>query len=146
MIRISLLTKPVDVDLSEIYPGFKVVLRRLKSGDMAAARDRAIEALRAAREGLEALQPYGLDGADAHGVHLNPLDSHQMARIGRLVGAVEVMVEALESWEGVCLEDGSPAPITREVLSILLQDDGLERRLIHEVEQASRILVTEGNG
>jgi hypothetical protein len=160
VILLSVLKEPVERDLSDVYPGFKVVLRRLDSSQMAEARDRALTALRAAREGLEALDPYGLNDPDSAGRRINPLDAEAMARAGELVGVVEVMVSALVSWEGVLWLPPEPegakpskrppkpvlAPINRQTLSILLRDDGIKRRLIREVDLACRLLVTEGNG
>lgn len=145
MIRLSTLRDPVSVDLTDVYPDFKVVLRRVTSVDLAEARDATLDALRKAREGMEALAPYGLDQEDAHGVRINPRDPTQMARAGRLVGMVEVAIRALISWEGVVGDDGEAAPINRESLSILLLDQTLERRLQVEIDKASRVLVTEGN-
>lgn len=145
MIRLSLMTAPVEADLSDLYPGVKVTLRRLRSPELGEARDATNEVLRAAREGLEALKAYGLDGEDASGRRLNPLDPHQMIRAGMLVGQVEIAVRAIEAWEGITLEDGAIAPVSRETLSLLLLDDAIARRLMHEIERACRVLVSEGN-
>lgn len=146
MIRLSLLRGPVEADLSDLYPGLKVTLRRLTSPEIGEARDAALEVLRQAREGLEALEVYGLAGEDVHGRRLNPTDPHQMLRAGMLVGQVEIAVRAIEAWEGVCLEDGEVAPVNRETLSLLLLDDAISRRLMREIEQACRVLISEGNG
>lgn len=145
MIVLSLLKGPVECDLGDLYPGLKVTLRRLTSPELAEARDAALTVLRQARNGLEALSPYGLDGEDVNGQRLNPLDEAQMIRAGALVGAVEIAVRGLIGWEGVSLQGGEVAPINRETLSILLLDDALSRRLLKELEAASRVLVTEGN-
>lgn len=147
MIRLSLLTAPVEVDLAAAgYPGVSLTLRRLTAPELAEARDATVSILREARKGLEALKPYGLDGADAAGQRLNPADPDQMIRAGTLVGGVEIAVRAIQAWTGITLDEaGTLAPISRETLSILLQDDAIQRRIMKEVEAAARILVTEGN-
>ncbi len=146
MIRLSRLTDPVEVDLSKHYPGFKVTLKRLTAMDWQAATSTSSAALNAAKNGLAALADYGLDRPDANGVRLSPLDLEQMTRAGYLVGCVELCMLGILNWEGVELEDGAPAPINRETLSILLQDFALSRALLDELTKAARILISEGEG
>lgn len=144
MIRLSLLTEPVDIDLSGIYPGVKVRLKRLTAMDWEEARGKAATVLKSAESGLEALADYGLNATDANGVRLSAVDLGQMTWAGFLVGCVELCLLGLISWEGVEVDEGVPAPITRETLSILLQDRALCQRLLNELTDAARILISEG--
>lgn len=144
MIRLSILTGTERVE-SRRYPGVFYTLRRLGSDEFEIARQAATQAIRAARDGLEALAPYGFDGPDAHGRNINPRDAVQMMGVGARVGAVEVMMRALESWEGVERAPGVAAPIDRPHLSLILQDIGEHDFLMGAVDRLSRILVTEGN-
>jgi hypothetical protein len=145
MIRLSLKTGVERVE-SRRYPGVVYHLRRLRTQDMQAARQAALGALQAAREGIEALAPYGFDGEDANRVRINPRNVEQMMGVGFVVGAVEVMLLALERWEGVAGDDGEVAPLDRRHLAILLQDDVETNFLLSQVDEISRLLVTEGNG
>lgn len=138
------MTEPVEVDLSSLYPGVKVRLKRLTTMDQEQAWSVARSILAEAEKGLSALTAYGLDGSDANGVRLSPFSLEQMTGVGYLVGCVEVCLIGILSWEGVTIDDGSPAPISRETLSLLLQDNALCRRLMEELTQAARILIVEG--
>lgn len=144
MIRLSLKTGAERVE-SRTYPGVAYRLRRLPTQEMQAARSAAMAVLQQAREGMDALAPYGFDGADANRVRINLRDPEQMLGVGFVVGAVEVMLRALEGWEGVQTEEGEPAPIDRRYLSVLLQDDNESTFLLSRVDELSRLLVTEGN-
>lgn len=145
MIILSRLTAPVWIDASRIYPGVRFQIRRLTSLDMGVIRDRTMAALRALREGVEALEPYGLNDEDASGARFNPMDPAQGMRIGKLIASVETAKDALIAWEGVCTDAvGTLAPIERPVLAQLLLDDALDNFLIGEISKASRILATEG--
>lgn len=146
MIRLSLLGGTVEADFSALYPGFKVQLLRLTTLELSVARRTAMRVLEKARDGVEGLAPYGLATPDAAGMKLDTSDLDQMTGVGELVGAVECCLLAFKSWEGVELEDGSVAPITRETLSLLLMDDTLRRYAVGKIDQAARVLVTEGNG
>ncbi len=147
MIVLSLLTAPVEVPLPDVGPGVSVTLRRLTSPQLALAHARAQDAVRQLGAGMVSAGEYGLDS-------LNPLSPQEMLQAGHLIGAVETAMAALVSWRGICLEDGSPAPINRQTLSILLQAEAIDRVLRAEITAACRILAvttepkdpTEGNG
>lgn len=146
----ALRREPVLVDLGDIYPGVWVRLRRLTSPQIAAARERTTSALMRAREGLAALADYGLDQADDSGRLLNLASAPEMARVGLAIGAVELSIDAVESWGGVFAspqdaEAGIVAPIDRATLAVLLLDDGVCSRVLAEVSKASRLLSAEGN-
>lgn len=141
----ELLTGPVEVKLDDLYPGFWVRLNRLTALDLAEARAAALQGLEALRRGRGALALYGLDQPDETGARLNTRDPGQMLRIGRLIEEAEVMVRALVAWGGIVTATGEAAPIDRKVLSVVLMDDGISRRLVREVELAARILVQEKN-
>lgn len=153
MILVRTQTGVVERDLSDLLPGFKVTLRRLTSPELQQIREGVVDKLMAATAGLAVLSDYGLDGPDANGVRLDPADQGQMIRAGILVGQVEVMLAALVSWEGVAVlvDPGDEskgvqlAPITREVLSVLMLDDAISRRLLGEAEAAARLVISEGN-
>lgn len=146
-IVLSLKTDPVTVPGPGVYAGASFTFRRLRTAQMDAARGRVTQVLRDARQGLEALAPYGLDGEDASGARINPLNPIHIAGAHSIVAAVEICLEALESWTGVVSQPGGPlAPIDRETLSMLLQDPALCRWLLDQIDKANQILVTEGNG
>jgi hypothetical protein len=169
VIRVALLKGPVDVSLADRYPGVSVTLERLTGQDLAEARAQADGVIASLRDSHAALGAYGLDQPDADGRLLNPRDLNQMGRVGRLLFSVEASVRAVKAWTGITVsaEDaaalnldrarlapagatprGEPlfvAPIDRRVLAVLLLDDAFERRLLHEIELAARVLVTEGN-
>jgi len=147
MIVLSLLTDPVEVPLPDVGPGVSVTLRRLTAPQLAVANARAQDAVRQLAGGLASINDYGLDS-------LNPLSPEEMLQAGHLIGSVETALAALISWRGISLEDGSPAPITRQTLSILLQAEAIDHALRAEITAACRILTvtadpadpTEGNG
>lgn len=144
MIRLSVLTEPVWVSFGERYPGVRVKIRRLRAREMEQARAMAIAASRKLQSGADTLAAYGLDKVDATGKHLNTSDPIQMASVGFFIGAVETALLAFMEWEGVNDTAGNPAPITRETLSVLMDDDGFQRRSLVEIELACRIVVVEG--
>ncbi len=146
MIVLRQLTEPVAVDFSHIYPGFKVVLRRLTSWQWNVAQERARSVVAKIDVGLDTLSDYGLNGVDANGVRLSAYDPLDMASAGYLVGAVEVCLVGLISWEGIFLEPGVVAPINRETLALVLGDMALATALLNELTKAARLLVSEGNG
>lgn len=136
-----------DVDLSDLLPGVKLVVERLDSTQLAAARERALKSVKALSDGMTALAVYGLDQTDATGATVNLADPDQMARIGALIGAVEVCVDGVKSWNITLDKDATePAPITREALAVLLMDDKVQNRIMAEIHAAARILVAEGKG
>lgn len=146
MIRLSKLTEPVWV---EDFPGFppslRIKVRRLRASQMEAARAAQATTIRRLRDGREALADYGLDGVDADGAMLNTADPGQMTATGWLIGAVEIAHAAIIEWEGLTDETGKSAPITKPFLALLLEDNRIQRKLMAEIEVASRIVVLEGN-
>lgn len=145
MIVLRTLRDPEWVDFSQRYAGVRILIRRLTTLEMREARSQAVQTLKAVESNLDALKPYGLHTPDATGVRLALTSEDQMARVGRLIGSVEVAIRAIEAWEGIADEGGALAPVTRETLSVLLMDDGMETHLIREVDRLARILVQEGN-
>lgn len=143
MIRISLMTGPVDVPLDDLLPGLSLRVNRLNSMDFALARDRADTAVQNLREGLSALAEYGLHQPDAVGERLDVTDQAQMFRIGHLIFSTELALLAVASWIGPVLEDGKPAPVCRETLSRLLMDERVEQRVLKEIGAAAQIVVAE---
>jgi metal-dependent HD superfamily phosphatase/phosphodiesterase len=68
-----------------------------------------------------------------------------LARIGLIVGAVEVAMRGAMSIEGVLLEDGSPAPLDRATLYALLSHAGVYKLVMDALESAQRVVLQEGN-
>lgn len=146
MTRLSKLKSEPQTIPSRRYPGATYTLRRLGPVEMEAATALAHQALRAARDGLAALAPYGFDEPDADGRLINLRDPLQMMGVGAQVAAVEVLMRALSAWTGWEGDDGKSAPIDRPHLSLMLQDY-LERDfLMAQVDQLSKHLAAEGNG
>jgi hypothetical protein len=143
MLVLKMRREPRWVDLSDLYSGFKVRLRSLTSGDFALARDRASKAMKAFYDGAQSIADYGLDYRDATGGRLDLSDPDQILRVGHVIGSVEVAMLAITEWQGISLEDGSPAPVRREALTLLLMDEAVERRLIAEIDAVARILTDE---
>ena len=146
-IVLSTLTAPVTVDLSEVLPGVTVRLKRLTSPEFRAAQDRAMAAVRRLGAGEEVAADYNLP-------FVNRLSPAEMAQAGHHLGLVEVAQAAILGWTGVLLEDGSPAPVDRDTLSVFMLHHEAASRLSLEITKAARILrvspdptdPTEGNG
>ncbi len=68
-----------------------------------------------------------------------------LSGIGLWLTAVECALVGLISWEGV-VDEGTrkPAPITREVLQVLLLDDRMSDQLMNILTEAARLLIVEG--
>ena len=146
-IVLSTLTAPVTVDLGDVLPGVTVRLKRLTSPEFRAAQDRAVAAVRRLGAGEEVAATYNLP-------FVNRLSPAEMAQAGHHLGLVEVAQAAILGWTGVLLEDGAPAPVNLDTLSVFMLHQEAASRLSLEITKAARILrvtsdpsdPTEGNG
>lgn len=143
MIKLSLAFGTTRRDLGR---GVVVEVRRLTHQQWEAARDRAADAVARFREGAAALEPYGLHTPDQAGSGFDPSDPGLAYELAVLVGAVETALAAVVSWEGLALEDGSSAPVTRETLAVFLQDHLFARGLLEACAESLVLLRAEGNG
>lgn len=130
---------------SRRYAGVSYTLRRLDPAEMEAATALAHQAIRAARDGLDALAPYGFDQPDGNGRMLNLRDPHAMMGAGAQIAAVEVMMLALSAWTGWEDAGGAPAPIDRPHLSLMLQDYFEREFLMAQVDLLAKHVAAEGN-
>lgn len=143
MIVAQLLRDPEWVDLPG---GVRAKLRRLTSPELREAKARALLTIKSLESSFDGLKVYGLQEADATGVRINIADEAQMMRTGLLISAVETAMDSLIEWEGVSLtKGGPPAPITRDILAVLLLDDEIDNQLRSEITRLARVVVREGN-
>lgn len=130
----------------ELGRGVRVTLRRLTTIEHETARLYSVGAARALAQGREVLADYGLDSLDGEGRRADLTDPGQRVGLAALLGVVELARLAVVSWEGVALEDGAPAPVTRETLALLCLDPEFYRRLAGALDEVAQVLAVEGNG
>lgn len=142
---------PVTRALAAPYDRIKVTVRRLRSPEWESAREAAQAIVRdesklwpllvehdlLPKGGLKALRRQKFNEPVAYALALSGV-------VVWLV-AVECALAGLLSWEGIIDQDsGQTAPITREVLQVLLLDDQISEQLMGILTEAARLLVVEG--
>jgi hypothetical protein len=60
------------------------------------------------------------------------------------LAAVECGIRGILSWTGIEGDDKQPAPVSREVLEVLMLDEGFSQQIMNHLDAAARILVVEG--
>ncbi|MBD3571703.1 hypothetical protein EJ082_01760 [Brevundimonas diminuta] len=148
---VSTRTEPVTRPLSPPFQSMTVTVRRLRTPEWEGARDAAQAILRDDGKLLPLLMEHELlpDGGVKALRHMREKSPLQYAvflsGIGLWLTAVECALVGLISWEGV-VDEGTrkPAPITREVLQVLLLDDRMSDQLMNILTEAARLLIVEG--
>ncbi|MCA0366809.1 MAG: hypothetical protein LCH57_01940 [Proteobacteria bacterium] len=149
-VRVSLKTGPVTKALRAPYAALTITARRLRSPEWDSARDAAQAILRDDAALLNLLVKHDLlpPGGVRGWKRLKDADPAGYARfltgIGLWLTAVECALVGLSAWSGVAGEDGADAPITREVLEVLLLDGALSDQIMAILTEAARLLVVEG--
>lgn len=149
-VRIALKTGPVERRLRAPYSDVVITARRLRTPEWEAARDAAQAILRNDAELLPLLMEHDL--LPKGGVRAwrrmkdeAPADyAMSLVGISMWLTAVECALAGVESWTGLSLEDGTPAPVTREVLLVLLLDQTVSDQIMSVVTEAARLLIVEG--
>jgi hypothetical protein len=142
---------PVTRKLSAPYDSIEVTVRRLRSPEWEAAREAAQAIVRDESKLWPLLVDHDLlpkGGLKAlRRQKINDPMAYSMALSGIVVWlvAVECALVGLLSWEGLKDQStGQAAPITREVLQVLLLDDQISEQLMGILTEAARLLVVEG--
>lgn len=147
MITLKALRAPVVADFGAAgFPGVKVTLRRLTAAEVEEAQAESMRVIRRLRDGEETLALYGLDGRDVTGGRFNATDPGQMFRLGMTLAAVEQALRSFTAWEGFALENGTPAPINRETLTVAMNDPRFFKRAMEVLEEAARLIDSEKKG
>lgn len=149
-VRVSLLTGPVEKALRPPYTGVTVTVRRLRSPEWDTARDRALAIVRNDAELLNLLVKYDLlpEGGVRGWKRMKDDAPVEYARfiigISMWLTAVECALVGVQSWTGIEIDGGVPAPVDRSVLEALLLDEALSEQLMSVLTEAARLLVVEG--
>lgn len=147
---VSLLKGPVTRPLPPPYAGVTVTLRRLRSPEWQSAYEAAMTTLRDDAALLNLLVEHDLlpDGSVKRWKRMKdfePLEYAEfLAGVGQWLSAVECSLKGLVEWKGLSLLGGAPAPVTREVLEVLLLDDALRGAVMSVLTEAGRLLIVEG--
>lgn len=150
MIRIATSREPVTEPLSVPYGDVTVTLNRLTSADFGEAHQATQAILRNDAALLNLLVQHDL--LPAGGVKawkaMKDRDALRYAAflsgIGVWLAAVECGVRGIVSWTGILGEGRLPAPVTREVIEVLMLDEAFSNQVMARLDSAARILVTEG--
>ena len=121
-------------------PEIGLLVRSLSSLDFRIAESAARAAIRDARRGLEALQPYGLSGRADDGRLINLSDPMEAMGAGVHMTLVESALRGVLEIRGVRNADRTPAPLTRETLGALLLDERVARPLQARLESLLRLI------
>ncbi|WP_438853169.1 hypothetical protein [Brevundimonas nasdae] len=150
MVRVALKAEPVTRQLRPPYGDISVTVRRLRTPEWEGAREAAQAILRNDAELLPLLAQHDL--LPKEGVRAwrqmkdqNPAEyTRYLIGISMWLTAVECALVAVTAWSGVQLEDKTPAPVTREVLEVLLLDQAISDQIMAVVTEAARLLYVEG--
>lgn len=145
MIVLKTLRDPIVADFGEAgFPGVTVTLRRITAAEMEEAQAEAKRVVQRLKTGEAGLAPYGLAGRDVTGGRFNAADPGQMFRVGFTIAAVEQALKAFVAWTGIAQADGvTPAPIDRETLTILMNDNAFATRALEAIGEAARLIAVE---
>ncbi len=150
MIRISTSREPVTVALTGPYVGVTLTLKRLTTADYSEARQAAQAIVQDESKLLPLLVEHDLlpDGKVKAWKGLKTSDPMRYAAfisgVATWVSAVECGVMGITGWTGVADEAGSPAIVSREALEVLMLDDTFSGQAMAQLDQAARIIASEG--
>ncbi len=150
MIRIGTNREPITVRLRPPYGDVEVTLKRLTTADYGEARQASQAILRNDGELVNLLVAHDLLPAGGIKAWKTMKDRSPVAYaaflsgIGIWLSCVECGVRGIQGWSGVVDEAGAPAPVSREVIEVLMLDEALSSQLMAELDQAARILFVEG--
>ena len=150
MIRIATSREPVEERLSGPYADVTVTLNRLTSADFGEAHQATQAILRNDAALLNLLVQHDLlpKGGVRGWKSMKDQDALGYAAflsgIGVWLAAVECGVRGVASWTGIVGEDRLPAPVSRDVIEVLMLDEAFSNQVMARLDLAARILVTEG--
>lgn len=150
MIRVGTLREPVTVSLTGPYAGVSITLNRLTSVKFGEAHQAVQAMLRDDGKLLPLLAQHGLfpEGGIKAWKAMRDKDVMRYAAfvsgIGVWLAAVECGVRGIVSWEGIVGDDKKPAPVTREVIEVLMLDETFSGQCMARLDEVARILITEG--
>ena len=149
-VRVALKTDPVEKRLRAPYADVTVTARRLRSPEWDTARDRALAIVRNDAELLNLLVKHELlpEGGVRGWKRMKDDDpvaySQFMMGVSMWLMAVECALVGVSAWSGIEIGEGVPAPITREVLEVVLLDEALSDQIMAVLTEAARLLIVEG--
>lgn len=149
-VRVSLKTEPVQKKLRPPYADVTITARRLRSPEWDTARDRALATVRDDAALLNLLAKHDLLPAGGVRGWKRMKDDDPVAYAQFMVGismwltSVECALVGVEAWSGINGDDGKPAPLTRDVMEVLLLDEALSDQIMGVVTEAARLLIVEG--
>ena len=149
-VRVALKTDPVEKRLRAPYADVTITARRLRSPEWDTARDRALAIVRNDAELLNLLVKHELLPEGGVRGWKRMKDDDPVAYAQFIVGvsmwltAVECALISVTAWAGIEVEKGVVAPITREVLEVVLLDEALSDQIMAVLTEAARLLIVEG--
>lgn len=149
-VRVSLKMGAVTKALRAPYQSVTVTVRRLRSPEWDTARHAAHSIVRDDARLLELLVKHELLPEGGVRGWKRIKDNEPLAYAEYLIGismwlaAVEAALIGIESWTGIEIEGGSPAPINRDVLEALMLDEALSDQIMAVLTEAALLLVREG--
>ncbi len=149
-IRVALKKDPVTKSLRGLYTGASVTVRRLRSPEWHSARAAAQAVLQNDAELLPLLVEHDLlpEGGVRGWKRMRDDDpaaySDYLIGISAWLTAVECALVGVSSWIGFTLDDGAPAPISRDVLRSLFLDEKLSDQIMAVLTEAAVLLIVEG--
>lgn len=148
---VSARTGVVTERLKGQYASVSVTLRRLRSPEWEAAREAAQTVLRNDGKLLPLLVEHDLlpEGGVKGWKRMRDGDPFQYAvfltGIAMWLTAVECGLAGIESWAGVASDhNGTPAPVSREMLEVLMLDDQFSQQVMALLTEASVLVILEG--
>lgn len=149
-VRVDLKTDPVEKRLRTPYADVTITARRLRSPEWDTAREKALAIVRNDAELLNLLVKHELLPEGGVRGWKRMKDDDPVAYTQFIVGvsmwltAVECALVGVSAWAGIEVEAGVTAPITRDVLEVVLLDDALSDQIMAVVTEAARLLIVEG--
>lgn len=145
--RMGVVTEP----LKGRYASVTVTLRRLRSTEWEAAREAAQAVLRNDGKLLPLLVEHDLLPEGGVKGWKRMRDSAPMQYAVYLTGiamwltAVECGLAGIESWTGIASDrQGTPAPVSRDMLEVLMLDDQFSQQVMALLTEASVLVILEG--
>jgi hypothetical protein len=133
------------------YASVSVTLRRLRSTEWESAREAAQALLRNDGKLLPLLVEHDLlpEGGVKGWKRMRDNDPIQYALfltgIAMWLTAVECGLAGIESWAGVASDrSGTPAPVSRDMLEVLMLDDQFSGQVMALLTEASVLVILEG--
>ena len=148
---VSARTGVVNRQLQGPFASVSVTLRRLRSTEWEAAREAAQAVLRDDGKLLPLLVEHDLlpEGGVKGWKRMRDGDPLRYAvfltGVAMWLTAVECGLAGIESWTGVsCDREGAPAPVSRDMLEVLMLDDQFSQQVMALLTEASVLVILEG--